>query len=65
MVWGFLQEILYLTIGLRLNTFIFGDIFGEDSYMWDSYISGNILRMKGLGWKIANFALILINWIYN
>lgn len=60
MVWGFLQEILYLTIGLRLNTFIFGDIFGENSYMWDSYISGNILRMKGLGWETANFALILI-----
>lgn len=60
MVWGFLQEILYIVFSLKLNTLVFSDILGQTSYVWDSYVDGNILRMKGLGWETANFALVMI-----
>lgn len=60
LIWGFLQELLYISAGIKLNTLIFSDILGQTSYNWDSYISGNILRMTGLGWEAANFALVMV-----
>lgn len=60
MIWGFAQIVLYSLFEFKLNTFVFQNILGLEGYNWDSYISGRILRMKGIGWEAANFALVMI-----
>lgn len=60
MFWGFAQIILYYLFQFKLNTFVFQELLGISGYNWDSYITGGILRMKGIGWEPANFALVMI-----
>lgn len=60
LLWGVLQEILYSANGTLLNTLVFQNILGLNGYSWDNYVEGGFLRMKGLGWETANFALTMI-----
>ena len=64
MFWGFLQLFLYSIFKFRINTVIFGSLYKNNSQVpleaWDSYVGGGLLRMKGLGWETANFALMMI-----
>ena len=68
MVWGYLQFILYFAFKIRFNTLVFEKILGIQyvggtRIVWDSYVgAGNlvVLRMKGLGWEAANFALAMV-----
>lgn len=59
-IWGMLQIILYSFFEFKLNTFIFSNVLGLNQYVWDSYISGGILRLKGIGWEAANFAVVMV-----
>lgn len=60
LLWGFLQVILYFGFHVILNEVIFKNILNITQYNWASFIDGNIIRMTGLGWEPANFALVII-----
>ena len=57
--WGYLQLMLGFA-GIKFNTIVFDSILGLHEYQWDSYVAGGLLRMKGIGWETANFALAMI-----
>lgn len=60
MIWGFLQLFMYSVFHIVINQIIFGNLLGETEYSWGSFINGNIIRMTGLGWEPANFALVIV-----
>lgn len=68
MIWGYIQFIAFSFAKIKINTLIFGELLGiketsGSKIVWDSYVgglNGAILRMKGIGWETANFALVLI-----
>lgn len=60
LAWGYAQLIFYFVADFKLNTFVFERLLNITGYTWDSYVAGRILRMKGIGWETANFALVML-----
>ena len=61
-IWGIAQLLLWNIAEIQLNQLVFADLLGSgpQEVDWDSLMGGVIMRMTGLSWEPANFAMVLL-----